>query len=197
MTPFLERQFHLSISSEALQVAIIVPSSDAHLVGVISSYEGSGTDSPYLSVGEGDDALGCAASKMGSGALMMLVVGGPAVPAAPIVGAVAGLMSGVLTVALEAVNVRWECALAFPKRAARRGPWVLYLSSLKAIFPFTVFWVAVRGSLHHMNARDDAAGRGSGASAKEVRDQACPDCCVCQVALHFVLFLFSFEPLLS
>ena len=93
MTPFLERQFHLSIGGETFQVTIVVPSRNMHLVGVISSYKGSGTDSSYLSVGEGDNTLGRAASKMGGGALMVRVVSGPAVPAAPVIGTVAGLVS--------------------------------------------------------------------------------------------------------
>ena len=193
MMPFLEQQFHLSISSEALQISVVVPSSNAHLVGVISSYEGSGTNSPYLPVGEGDDALGRAARKVGRGALMVHVVSRPAVPAAPIVGAVAGLVSGILAVAFEAVDVGWECSLALPKGTTGWGPWIFHYSSLKAIFPFTVFWFTVRGSLRCMNARDDAAGRGLGTSAKEMRDQACSNRRVCQIAFHLILFFFSFE----
>ena len=193
MTPFLERQFHLSISSETLQVTVVIPSSDAHLVGVVSSYEGSGTDSPYLSVGEGDDALGRATCEVGRRALMVRMVSGPAVPAASVIGAVAGLVSRVLTVTFEAVNVGWERSLAFPKGATRWRPWVLHHSSLKAVFSFTVFWVGVGGSLSCVNARDDAARRGLGTSAKEVRDQARPDCCMRQVALHLVFLFFSFE----
>ena len=144
-------------------------------------------------MGEGDDALGRAACKVGRRAFMVRMVSRPAVPATPIIGAVAGLVSGVLAVASEAVDVGWKCLLALPKGATRWGPWIFHHSSLKAVFPFTVFWFTVRGSLHCMNARDDAAGRGLGASAKEMRDQACPDCCMRQVALHFILFLFSFE----
>ena len=44
-----------------------------HLIGVISSYEGSGTNSSYPSVSEGDDTLGCAACEMGRGALIVMV----------------------------------------------------------------------------------------------------------------------------
>ena len=193
MMPFLERQFHLSVSGETFQIAVIVPSSNPHLVGVISSYEGSGTDSSYLSVGEGDDTLAHATRKVGRGALMVRMVSGPAVPAAPKIRAVAGLVSRVLAVALEAVNVGWERSLAFPKGTSRWRPWVLHHSSLEAVFSFTVFWVGVGGSLCCMDARDDAAGRGSGTSAKEMRDQARSDCCMRQVALHFILLLFSFE----
>ena len=124
---------------------------------------------------------------------MVHVVSGPAVSAAPIIGAVAGLVSGVLAVASEAVDMGWKCSLAFSKRAARRGPWIFYHSSLKAVFPFTIFWIAVRGSLGCMNARDDAAGRGLGPSTEEMGDQARPNCCMRQVTFHLVLFLFSFE----
>ena len=164
-----------------------------HLIGVVSSNKRGGADSPYLPMSKGNDTLGCAAGKVGRGTFVMRVVGGPAVPAAPIVGAVAGFVSRVLAVALKAVDVGRKCSLAFPKRATRWGPWVFYCSPLEAILSFTVFWVAVRRSLRHMNARDDAAGRGSGMSAKEMGDQACPNRCMCQVAFHLVLFLFSFE----
>ena len=119
-------------------------------------------------MGKGDDALGRAACKVGRRALMVCVVSGPAVPAAPIIGAVAGFVSRVLAVALEAVNVGWECSLALPKSATWRGPWILYHSPFKAILSFAVFWIGVRGSLCCMDARDDAAGGGSGASAKEM-----------------------------
>ena len=193
MTPFSEQQSHLSISGEAFQVAVVVPSSDVHLIGVISSYKGSGADSPYLSVGEGNDAFGCAASKMGRGAFMMLMVSGPAVPAAPIVGAVAGLVPRILAVAPEAVDVGWEHSFVLPKGATRRGPWILYYLPLKTVFSFAVFWITVGGSLCCMDVRNDAARGGSGMSAKEVRDQARSDCRMCQVTLHLVLFLFSFE----
>ena len=197
MTPFLERQFHLSIGRETFQVAVVISSSNAHFVGVISSYKGSGADSPYLSVGEGDDALACAASKVGSGAFVVPVVSGPAIPAAPIIGAVAGLMPRVLAVAPEAVDMRRERLLTLPKGATRRSPWIFYHSPLKAVFSFAVFWVGVRGPLCYMDAWDDAAGRGSGASAQEMGNQSCPDRCMCQVALHLILFLFSFELLPS
>ena len=144
-------------------------------------------------MGEGDNTSGCAASKVGRGALVVRVVGGPAVSAAPEVGAVAGLVSRVFAVTLETVDVRGECSLAFPKRTAGRRPWVLHHSSLKTVFSFTVLWVGVGGSLCCMDARDDAAGGGAGTSAKEMRDQARSDGCMRQVALHFILFLFSFE----
>ena len=142
---------------------------------------------------EGDNTLVRAASKVGRGALVVCVVGGPAVSATPEIGAVAGLVSRVFAVTLETVDVGGECPLAFPKGTARWRPWVLHHSSLETVFSFAVLWVGVGGSLCCMNARDDAAGRGLGASAKEMRDQACSDRCMCQVALHFILFLFSFK----
>ena len=164
-----------------------------HLIGIISSYKGSGTDSPYLSVGEGDDALGCAACKVGRGTLMVRVVSGPAVPAAPIIRTVASFVSGVLAVTLEAVDVRGECLLALPKGATWWGSWIFHHSPFEAIFSLAIFWVRVGRSLCCMDTRDDAAGRGSGASAKEMGNQACPDSRVCQIMLHLILFLFSFE----
>ena len=124
---------------------------------------------------------------------MVRMVSRPAVPAASEVGAVAGFVSGVLTVTFEAVNVGWERSLALSKGTARWSPWIFYCSSLKAVFSFTILQFAVWGSLCGMNARDDATRRGLGTSAKEVRDQARSDCCMCQVALHLILFFFSFE----
>ena len=124
---------------------------------------------------------------------MVCVVSGPAVPAAPIIGAVAGLVSRVLAMALEAVNVGWECSLALPKGATRWSPWILYHSPFKTILSFAVLWIRIRRSLRCVNARDNAARGGLGTSAKKMRDQARPNRCMSQVALHFVLFLFSFE----
>ena len=144
-------------------------------------------------MGEGDDALGRAACKVGRGALVVCVVSGPAVPAAPTIGAVAGFVSRVLTMALEAINVGWECSLALPKSATGRSSWIFYHSPFKAVLSFAVFWIGVGGSLCCMDARDDAAGGGLGASAKEMGNQARPDCRVRQVALHFILFFFGFE----
>ena len=144
-------------------------------------------------MGEGDDTLGRAAREVRRGALVVRMVSRPAVPAAPIIGAVTGFVSGALAVTLEAVDVGWGHSLALSKGTARWGPWIFYHSSLKTVFPFTVFWSIVRRSLRCMNARDNATGRGLGTSAKEMRDQARPDRCMCQVALYLVLFLFSFE----
>ena len=90
-------------------------------------------------MGEGDDALGRAACEVRRGALMVRVVGGPAVPAAPIIGAVAGLVSRVLAVTLEAVDVGWESSLTLPKGTTRRSPWIFYHSPFEAILSFAVF----------------------------------------------------------
>ena len=57
-------------------------------------------------MGEGDDACSSAASEMRGGAFMMAMVGRPAVSTAPIIGAVAGLVSWVLTVTPETVDMR-------------------------------------------------------------------------------------------
>ena len=45
-----------------------------------------------------------------------------------------------------------------------------YHSPFKAIFSLAVLWVGVGGSLCCMDARDNAAGGGSGSSAKEMGD---------------------------
>ena len=144
-------------------------------------------------MGEGDDALGCAAHKVGRGALMVRVVSGPAVSAAPVIGTIAGFVSGILAVTPEAVDVGGECSLALPKGATWWGSWIFHHSPFEAIFSFAVLWVRVGGSLCCVDTRDDAAGRGSGASAKEMGDQACPNCRMRQMALHLILFFFSFE----
>ena len=83
---------------------------------------GGGVSGAKRTVSEGDHASGCVASKMGGRALVMRMESGPAVPAASYVGAVAGLVSRIFTVASETVDVRWECPLAFPKCATRWGP---------------------------------------------------------------------------
>ena len=93
-----------------------------HLVGVITSYEGSGTDCSYMPVGEGDHTLGCAISKVGRGALVVCMEGGPAVSAAPRIGAVASLMSRIFAVTFETVDEGGECLLALPKCTTRRTP---------------------------------------------------------------------------
>ena len=66
-------------------------------------------------MGEGDDARSGATSEVRGRAFMVVMVGGPAVSTAPVVGAVAGLMSRVLTMTFEAVNMRGEGALSLAK----------------------------------------------------------------------------------
>ena len=66
-------------------------------------------------MGEGDDARSSATSEVRGRAFMVAMVGGPAVPAASVVGAVAGLMSRVLAMAFEAVDMRGKGALSLAK----------------------------------------------------------------------------------
>ena len=79
---------------------------------------------------ERDNARGGAASEVRGGALMVAMIGRPAISTAPVVGAVAGLMSRVLAVAPEAVNMRGEGTLSLAKRSSRRGSWVFHPSTL-------------------------------------------------------------------
>ena len=114
---------------------------------------------------EGDDALSGAASKVRGGALMVLMVGRPAIATAPIIRAVASLMSRILAMASEAVNMRGEGALSLAKRSSWRRPWVLHPSTLQAVFSFTFSRVVVRGSLCCKDAGNDTAGRAPWSSA--------------------------------
>ena len=148
----------MSVSGETLQVTIVVSSSDAHVVGVVSFCKGSGADSPDVSVGERDDTMGCAASEVGRGAFMVAMEGRPAVATASSVRAVTGLVSWVLAVTSEAIDVGWEWPLSFAKSCTRWGSWIGNPSSLKTVFSFTVFWLAVRGSLSHEDSWNDTAG---------------------------------------
>ena len=97
----------------------------------------------------------------------------------------------------ETENVGWERSLVFPKGTARWVPWILYHSSFETIFSFTIFWIGVGGSLCCVDARDDTAGGGSGASAKEMGNQACSNRHVCQISFHLVLLFFGFKFLSS
>jgi hypothetical protein len=66
MTPLLERHFHVTlIELVAFQVPVVVACCEAHLIRLSALDEGGGTDVPDVSVGEGDDTLGGAASKVG------------------------------------------------------------------------------------------------------------------------------------
>ena len=66
-------------------------------------------------MGEGNDARSGATGEVGGRAFMVAMVGGPAVSTTPVIGAVAGRVSGVLTVTPKTVNVRREGALSLAK----------------------------------------------------------------------------------
>ena len=72
-----------------------------------------------MPMSEGNNASSCAASKMGGRALVVHMKGGPAVPVAPCIGAITGLMPRVFTMAFETVDVGWECLLVLPKCTTR------------------------------------------------------------------------------
>ena len=118
---------------------------------------------------EGDDALGGAAGEVRGRALMVAMVSGPAVATAPIVRAVASLVSRILAMASEAVDMRGEGALSLAKRSSWRRPWVLYPSTLQTVFSFAFSRVVVRRSLCCKDARNDAAGRAPWSGANKVR----------------------------
>ena len=128
---------------------------------------------------------------------MVAMVFGPAVSTAPVIRAITGLMSWVLAMASEAVNMRGEGTLSLAKRSSWRGPWVLHPSTLQAIFTFTFSGVIVRGSLRCEDARDNAAGRTPWPGAYQMMGQACPDCCMGEISLHFILLFLSFQLLSS
>ena len=64
---------------------------------------------------EGNDAFGGATGEMGSGAFVVSMIGGPAVSTAPVVGAVASLMSWIFAVASKTIDVRGELTLSLAK----------------------------------------------------------------------------------
>ena len=116
MTPLLGQQFYMSVCSEAFKISVIVPSSNTHLVGVITSNQGGGTDSAHVPMGEGNNAHSGAAGKMRGRAFMVMMVGGSAVSTTPVIGAIAGLVSCVLAMTSEAINMRGEGALSLAKQ---------------------------------------------------------------------------------
>ena len=124
---------------------------------------------------------------------MVAMVFGPAVSTTPVIGAVAGRMSWIFAMAFEAVDVRGEGMLSLAKGHSWRGPWVLYPSTLQAVFSFTFCWVVVRGSLCCEDARDNAAGRGPWSGAHQMMGQARLDCCMSEISLHFILLLLSLQ----
>ena len=147
----------MSVCCKAFHVSVIVSSSEACFIRVIPSNQGSGTDSTHVSVVKGDNARSGATSKVRGGALMMSMVSRPAVLTAPVIGAVTGFMSRVLTVTSEAVNMRGEGALSLAKQNPWRRPWVLHSSMLQAVLSFALCWVVVRRSLCCEDAQDDTA----------------------------------------
>ena len=66
-------------------------------------------------MGKGDNTRSGAASKVRGGAFMVVMVGGPAIPTAPIIGAVAGFMPWVLAVTPKIINMRGEGVLSLAK----------------------------------------------------------------------------------
>ena len=142
---------------------------------------------------EGDDTLSGAASEVRGRALMVAMVGGPAVATAPIIRAVTSLMSWILAMASEAIDIRGERALSLAKRSSWRRPRVLHPSTLQTVFSFAFSRVVVRGSLCCKDARDNAAGRAPWPGAYQVRGQSCSDSCMGEVSLHFVLFVLGFQ----
>ena len=149
-----------------------------------------------MAMSEGDNARSGATSEVRGRAFMVAMVGGPAVSTAPVIGAVAGLMSRILTMTSEAVNMRGEGALSFAKRIPWRGPWVLHPSTLQAIFTFAFSRVIVRGSLRCEDARDNAARGASWSGAHHMGDKSCSDCCMGEISFHLI-FLFFCPQLLS
>ena len=144
-------------------------------------------------MGEGDDACSGATSEVGGRALMVAMVGGPAVLTTPVIGAVTGCMSRVLTVTPETVNVRREGALSLAKRSSWWRPWVLHPSTFQAIFSFTCSGVIVKGSLSCENAGDDAARRAPWPGAYQMGGQSHPNCCMGKILLHLILLFFSLQ----
>ena len=68
-----------------------------------------------MSMGKGDNAHSGAASKVRGRTFVVAMIGRPAVSTAPIVGAVTGFMSRILTVTPETIDMRGEGALSFAK----------------------------------------------------------------------------------
>ena len=142
---------------------------------------------------EGDNARGGAASEVRGGAFMVAMVLGPAVSTAPVIGAVAGLMSWIFAVTSEAIDVWGEGALSLAKGSPWGSPWVLHSSTLQAIFTFAFSWIAVRRSLCCEDARDNAAGWAPWPGAYQVRGQSRSNCCVGKVSFHLILFVLSLQ----
>ena len=69
----------------------------------------------HVTMSEGDNALSGAASEVRGRALVVAMVGGPAVSTAPVIRAVTSLVSQILAMASEAVNMGREGALSLAK----------------------------------------------------------------------------------
>ena len=186
----------MSVCGEAFHISVVISSSEACFIGVITSNQGSGTDSAHVTMGKGDDACSGATSEVRGRAFMVAMVGGPAVSTAPVIGAVTGFMSRVLAMTSETVDMRGEGALLLAKPIPWRGPWVLHLLILQAVFSFAVSRIIVRRSLGCEYARDNAAGGAPWSGAHHVRDKSCPNCCMGEISFYLI-FLFFCPQLLS
>ena len=83
----------MSVCGKALKISVIISSGDAHLIGVITSNRRGSANSTQVAMSEGNNACSGTASEMRGRAFMVEVIGGPAVPTAPVIGAVASLVS--------------------------------------------------------------------------------------------------------
>jgi hypothetical protein len=129
MTPLLERHFHVTlIELVTFEVSVVVAGREAHFVRLSALDERGGTNGPDVFVVEGDDAVSGTAGKMGCGAFVVTMVGGPTEPTGSVVGALAAVVTRILTVTREAVRERGQ--LAFPQHRSWRGAWLSHLSPL-------------------------------------------------------------------
>jgi hypothetical protein len=124
------------------------------ITGVPILDEGSRTDSSDVDMVEGDDALSGAAGEVGQGAIVVEMVGRPTEMACVVIGALAAVVTWVLTMAREAIGEGWQLALAEcqPWRIA----WFDYSATLQTVLPFTIFRTHVSWSLGSVEVRDDA-----------------------------------------
>ena len=105
-----------TVSDVPFKISIVIPSSDARLIGVISSKKGGGADSAHMERVEGNDAFGGRASEVRRRTLMMTMVGAPAVSAGACVGTVTTVVSWVFAMAFEAVWVGRKTLLSFAQQ---------------------------------------------------------------------------------
>ena len=117
MTPLLgEALPRDSVSNIPFEVPIVVSSSDARLVGIVSSEEGGGADSPYIEMVKGDDTFGGGTGEVRGRAFVVTMVSAPAVSAGARVRTVATVVPWVLAVALKAVWVRRKALFPFAQQ---------------------------------------------------------------------------------